>query len=63
MPQKFTEIADDALISIKVNKSFYFMVKNLSYTLYKLLTPEDNALFATFKVTIYSCNKYNTFIC
>lgn len=59
MPQKFTEIADDALISIKVNKPFYFMVKNLSYTLYKLLTPEDNALFA--KIMEDNKNNINNF--
>ena len=59
MPQKFTEIADDALISIKVNKTFYFMVKNLSYTLYKLLTPEDNALFA--KIMEDNKNNINNF--
>jgi hypothetical protein len=45
MPQTFTEIADDALISIKVNKSFYFMVKNLSFTLYKLMSPEESQIF------------------
>jgi hypothetical protein len=59
MPQKFKEIADDALINVKVNKSYYFMVKNLSYSLYKLLTPEDNILFA--ELMKNSKNKTNTF--
>ena len=36
MPQTLTEIADNAIIDIKVNKSFYFMPKNLGFTLYKL---------------------------
>ena len=45
MPQTFTEIADDAIIDIKVNKSFYFMVKNLGFTLYKLMSPEEAQIF------------------
>ena len=40
MPQTLTEIADDAIIEIKVNKSFYFMVKNLGFTLFKLMSNE-----------------------
>lgn len=45
MPQTFTEIADNAIIEIKVNKSFYFMVKNLGFTLYKLMSPEEAQIF------------------
>ena len=45
MPQTFTEIADDAVIEIKVNKSFYFMVKNLGFTLYKLMSQEESQIF------------------
>ena len=45
MPQTFTEIADDAIINIKVNKSFYFMVKNLGFTLYKLMSQEESQIF------------------
>lgn len=45
MPQTFTEIADDAIIDIKVNKSFYFMVKNLGFTLYKLMSQEESQIF------------------
>ena len=42
MPQTLTEIADNAIIEIKVNKSFYFMLKNLGYTLYKLMSQEES---------------------
>ena len=45
MPQTFTEIADNAIIDIKVNKSFYFMVKNLGFTLYKLMSQEESQIF------------------
>ena len=45
MPQTLTEIADDAIIDIKVNKSFYFMVKNLGFTLYKLMSQEESQIF------------------
>lgn len=45
MPQTFTEIADNAIIEIKVNKSFYFMVKNLGFTLYKLMSQEESQIF------------------
>ncbi len=45
MPQTFTEIADNAIIDIKVNKSFYFMVKNLGFTLFKLMSPEESQIF------------------
>ena len=46
MPQTFTEIADDAVIDIKVNKSFYFMVKNLGFTLFKLMSQEESQIFS-----------------
>jgi len=45
MPQTFTEIADNAIISIKLNKSFYFMLKNLGFTLYKLMSQEESQIF------------------
>ena len=45
MPQTFTEITDDALISINVNKNYYNMVKNLGFTLYKLMSKEDSEIF------------------
>ena len=45
MPQTFTEIADNAIIEIKVNKSFYFMVKNLGFTLFNLLNKEESEIF------------------
>ena len=45
MPQTFTEIADNAIIEIKVNKSFYFMLKNLGFTLYKLMSQEESQIF------------------
>jgi len=45
MPHKLTEIADDAIIEIKVNKSFYFMVKNLGFTLFNLLNKEESEIF------------------
>ena len=45
MPQILKEIADDALINIKVNKSYYNMVKNLGFTLYKLMSKEDSEIF------------------
>ena len=45
MPQTLTEIADDAIIQIKVNKSFYFMLKNLGFTLYKLMNNEESNIF------------------
>ncbi len=45
MPQTLTEIADDAIIQIKVNKSFYFMLKNLGFTLYKLMSNEESNIF------------------
>ena len=45
MPQTLTEIADDAIIQIKVNKSFYFMLKNLGFTLYKLMSSEESNIF------------------
>lgn len=40
MAIKVKEIKDDAIVSIKVNKSFYLMAKNLSFYLFKQL-PED----------------------
>jgi len=45
MPQTFTEIADNAIINIKLNKSFYFMLKNLGFTLYKLMSQEESQIF------------------
>lgn len=45
MPQTFTEIANDAIISIKLNKSFYVMLKNLGFTLYKLMNQEESQIF------------------
>lgn len=45
MPQTLTEIADNAIIDIKVNKNFYFMVKNLSFTLFKLMSQEESQIF------------------
>ena len=45
MPQTVTEIADNAIIEIKVNKSFYFMVKNLGFTLFNLLNKEESEIF------------------
>ena len=45
MPQTLTEIADNAIIEIKVNKSFYFMLKNLGFTLYKLMSQEESQIF------------------
>jgi hypothetical protein len=45
MPQTFTEIADNAIIEIKVNKSFYFMVKNLGFTLFKLMNQGESQIF------------------
>ena len=45
MPQTLTEIADNAIIDIKVNKSFYFMLKNLGFTLYKLMSTEESNIF------------------
>jgi hypothetical protein len=35
------EIKDDALISIQVNKSFYLMIKALSFYLFKNIKAED----------------------
>jgi hypothetical protein len=46
MPQTVTEIADNAIIEIKVNKSFYFMVKNLGFTLFKLMSQEESQIFS-----------------
>ena len=46
MPHKLTEIADDAIIEIKVNKNFYFMVKNLGFTLFNLLNKEESEIFS-----------------
>lgn len=45
MPQTFTEIADDAIISIKLNKNFYFMLKNLGFTLFNLMDKKETELF------------------
>ena len=45
MTQTLTEIADNAIIEIKVNKNFYFMLKNLGYTLYKLMSQEESQIF------------------
>ena len=62
MPQTFTEIADDAVIEIKVNKSFYFMLKNLGFTLFKLMSPEESAIFNEIMVKkeIATLPDYNT---
>ncbi len=46
MPHTFTEIANNAIIDIKVNKSFYFMVKNLSFTLFRLMSQEESQIFS-----------------
>lgn len=62
MPQTLTEIADDAIIQIKVNKSFYFMLKNLGFTLFKLMSPEESAIFNEIMVKkeIATLPDYNT---
>jgi len=39
---KVQELKDDAIVSIKVNKSYYFMVKNLAYALTQKLIDESN---------------------
>jgi hypothetical protein len=41
MAIKVKEINDDAVISIKVNKSYYLMVKGLSYYLYTQIKQEN----------------------
>jgi len=41
MPVKVKELKDNALIDIKVNKSFYLMVKAVSFYLYNQIN-EDN---------------------
>jgi hypothetical protein len=40
MAIKTKELKDDAIVSIKVNKSFYLMAKNLSFHLFRQL-PDD----------------------
>ncbi len=39
------EIKDDAVINIKVNKSYYLMVKGLSLQLFANVTAEDKELY------------------
>jgi hypothetical protein len=39
--ETINEIKDDALISIQVNKSFYLMIKALSFYLFKNIKAED----------------------
>jgi len=41
MAIKVKEINDDAVLSIKVNKSYYLMVKGLSYYLYTQIKQEN----------------------
>jgi len=41
MAIKVKEIKDDAIVEIKVNKSFYLMLKGVSYYIYKNLTKEN----------------------
>lgn len=38
---KVKELKDDALVSIVVNKTYYFMVKNLAYSLTQKLLDEN----------------------
>lgn len=43
MAVKVKEIQDDAVVSIKVNKSFYMMTKALSFQLYQQISTKKNA--------------------
>lgn len=41
---KLKELKDDAIVSIQVNKTYYLMVKNLLFNLFKDLQAENPAL-------------------
>jgi len=43
MPKTVQQIKDDALLDIKVNKSYYLMVKNLSLYLFTTISEEERA--------------------
>lgn len=43
MAIKVKEIKDDAVVSIKVNKSFYMMTKAVSFQLYQQINTKKNA--------------------
>jgi len=45
MPLKLKEMSDDAIVSIKVNKNYYEMVKGLSFYLFTLITVDDKHIY------------------
>jgi len=54
MPKVVQQIKDDALLDIKVNKSYYLMVKNLSLYLFSSISEEDrNSKVANIKEKKY----------
>lgn len=45
MAVKVKELKDDALMNIEVNKSYYFMVKGLSFYLFNQINVEDKEAY------------------
>lgn len=43
MPKSVQQIKDDALLDVKVNKTYYLMVKNLSLYLFSSISEEERA--------------------